>query len=182
MWVRVLLWYRFAASFSSEFILKLSQLVLHFSDTCLSILPFHSQLSQPARKNRHKHTHTLPNDLNSNDYGTLVCLVNKLMEHNYCLFHWIVHKHVLKNKAGLSCSPCKHNHSKIHIQWYPATLGSPLHLCMRACVWECVYAFCVLTLIVFHLILSSSCPVSPGAAGSHPDSTPAQLSDWDRNC
>ncbi|TNN75752.1 hypothetical protein EYF80_014115 [Liparis tanakae] len=32
----------------TEFILKLRQLVLHFSDPCLCVLPVHTQLSQPA--------------------------------------------------------------------------------------------------------------------------------------
>lgn len=44
------LWDRLVAILSSQFILKLSQMVLHFSDPCLCVLPIHTQLSQPARK------------------------------------------------------------------------------------------------------------------------------------
>lgn len=54
MLVRLLSQYRFVASFSSQLILELGQLVLHVSDACLSVLPLYSQLSQAAEKSRHK--------------------------------------------------------------------------------------------------------------------------------
>lgn len=54
--VSVFLEYRLAAILPSQFVLKLSQLVLHFSNPHLCALPVHTQLSHPASRRGHTHT------------------------------------------------------------------------------------------------------------------------------
>lgn len=75
-------------------------------------------------------------------------------------------------QSGLVMRPLSLLTTKTHKQWYHVP---------RVCVFE--YALCcVLTLIVFHLIPSSSGPASLGVADFHQDRTRAQLSEQDQNC
>lgn len=147
------LWYRLVAVLSSQFILKLSQLVLHISDPCLCVLPVHTQLSQPARNREHTNVcmDTALNDINSHDYSTLLCLVNKLQ---YVLVWWNCEECVLE-KVGLSHSWPLTDNGTMPLPAFPQ------RGCVCVCKLSCPHSDCVsFNSFFFRSSISWSCRFS----------------------